>query len=144
MPPVDRDAWIRLGQLLAGRRAQIHARYKNRRLFAAETGINWRLLYDMEHAKRDNFRPKTLSAFETAYQLVPGSIERVLAGGDLEPLPDAPRIAAVPDHAVPRTLREEDADDVIEALIAGNEVLRLLWNYPDPKGPVGKLLARET
>jgi hypothetical protein len=144
MPSADQDARIRLGQLLTGRRAQISARYKNRREFAADTGLNWRLLYDVEQAKRDNFRPETLRAFESAYHLAPGSIDRVLAGGDLEPLPDAPRIAAVPDSAIPRTPREEDADEAIEALIAGNEVLRLLWNYPDPKGPVGKLLDRKT
>ena len=139
--PTDQDARAHLGRLLAARRVELDPRYRNRRTFAADTGMGWRTLYDIEMARRDNFTSGTLRAFESAYRLVPGSLDRF--DGELEPLPaGAPRIAAVPDPGIPREPREEDADEVIEALIAGSEVLTLLWHYPDPKGPVGKLLDR--
>jgi hypothetical protein len=98
MPPADRTAWERLGRLLTERRTQISPRYANRRAFAADREMNWRTLHDIEQAKRDNFKPETMRAFETAYMLAPGSLDRVLAGGDLEPAPD-PRPA--PLRAVP-------------------------------------------
>ena len=104
-------------------------------------------VYDIEEHRRPNFRTTTLAGIAAAYAVTFDSLFAVLRdpGASLEPLPPAgtPRIAAVPDPAVPREPREGDADEVIEALIAGSEVLQLLWRYPDPKGPVGKLLARE-
>lgn len=117
MPPADLSAWERVGPLLAARRAQISPRYANRRAFAADTGINWRTLFDAEHAKRANFKTETLSAFESAYELVPGSLARTLAGGDLEPAPDGPRLSPVPDPAPPLDLATAD-DALIEAMIA--------------------------
>ena len=32
---------------------------------------------------------------------------------------------------------------MVAAMVQGSEVLTLLWRYPDPKGPVGKLLDRQ-
>jgi hypothetical protein len=104
MPPADRTARERLGRLLAGRRAQISPRYANRRAFAADREMNWRTLHDIELAKRDNFRPETMRAFESAYMLVPGSLDRTLAGGELEPLPPA---VAAPPPAPPSTGGDE-------------------------------------
>jgi hypothetical protein len=85
-----RDAWERLGRLLAARRAQIDPRYRIRKVFAAEVGaemdIRESMLADLENAKRPNtFPPATIAAFETAYQLQPGSFEEALAGGELTP-----------------------------------------------------------
>ena len=90
MPTVNRSAWERVGPMLAARRAQISPRYANRQAFADERGVRWRTLHDAEMAKRANFKAVTLRAFETAYMLVPGSLDRTLAGGPLEPVPDAP------------------------------------------------------
>lgn len=85
--PASRKDWERVGPQLAERRVQIDARYANRRLFAEETGLNWRTIYDAEYGKRATFRRDTVASFETAYRLVPGSLARSLAGGPLEPLP---------------------------------------------------------
>jgi hypothetical protein len=87
MPPRPDGAWARAGELLSQRRVEIDPRYRNRRLFAAERGMNWRLLHDLERAKRTNFEPETLTAFEVAYCLVRGSFMRTLDAGELEPLP---------------------------------------------------------
>ena len=134
MPPEDLRAWERAGPMLAARRAQLSPRYANRREFARDTGLNWRTLHDAERAKRANFKDETLRAFEAAYALVPGSLDRTLAGGDLEAaLPEPPRppatraLAAVPDDA--------DEDAVIEMLIAGErddekrEVMEQAWRF---------------
>jgi hypothetical protein len=124
MPPADQEAWKRLGRLLADRRIEIGARYKNKNLFATERQINRRMLWQVESGERDTYRPDTLRAIEAAYMLAPGSLERTLAGGDLERAAAEPAVgrrpatgplAAVPDGA--------DEDAVIEMLIA---------NEPDP------------
>lgn len=93
MPPDQDGARERVGLLLVQRRIEIDPRYRNRRTFAAERGMNWRLLHDIERAKRANFEPETLAAVEVAYDLAPGAIARALAGGDLAPrgAPPAPR-----------------------------------------------------
>jgi hypothetical protein len=79
------DAWKRLGALLVQRRIELAPRYRKRTAFADDVGIKWRLLYDIERAKRDSFTAETLAAVEVAYQWQRGSVMRVLAGGD--PLP---------------------------------------------------------
>jgi hypothetical protein len=131
MPPADRTAWARLGRLLAERRVQISPRYANRRAFAADREMNWRTLHDIELAKRDNFRPDTMRAFEAAYMLAPGSLDRALAGGDLEPLPP---LRAVPDHP----LAAEDPE--IAALIRDWPELETIWALA---GADGKPYPRE-
>lgn len=106
-------SWEKLGRLLAGRRTEIDPRWFNRRVFASETGLNWRLLYDVERARRADFRPETLAAFEVAYRLAPGSIGRTLAGGDLERADPPPqRLAAVRDLPA----RSSGSDDDTELL----------------------------
>jgi AcrR family transcriptional regulator len=133
MPPADRTAWERLGKLLADRRAQISPRYANRRAFAADREMNWRTLHDVELAKRDNFRPETMRAFEAAYMLVPGSLDRVLAGGDLEPLPPPALVPPLPAGALAeQVIRADDA--LIERLIRGDEVLDKIWRLIGPDG----------
>ncbi|TDD97702.1 hypothetical protein [Actinomadura rubrisoli] len=78
----DEAAWTRLGRLLAARRAELSPKFRSRRLFAEFAGINHRVLYDIESARRRNFSPNTLTAIEHACSWKPGSIARILEGGD--------------------------------------------------------------
>ena len=126
MPPADRTARERLGRLLAERRAQISPRYANRRAFAADREMNWRTLYDIEAARRDNFRPETMRAFEAAYMLAPGSLGRTLAGGELEPLPPA---SPAPE-AAPVSYDDEPQGDAAWALFPHDRTKRLIWRVP--------------
>ena len=117
--PASRSDWERVGRQLAERRVQISARYANRRVFAEETGLNWRTLYDAEYGKRATFRRETVGAFETALRLVPGSIDRALAGGDLEPLPDLRAVPAGLHPAAPYLAASPPADDAAAEILAG-------------------------
>jgi hypothetical protein len=80
--PEEQDAWERLGALLERRRVEMDTRYRNLTLFCEERDIDYRLAWDIEHAARDNYRRPTITAIEIAYAWVPGSIRRVLAGGE--------------------------------------------------------------
>jgi len=113
--PASREDWERVGALLIDRRIEISPRYANRRAFAAETGLNWRTLYDAEHGKRATFKPQTVRAFEAAYRLVPGSLVRALAGGGLEPLSEraGPALAAAPPPG-PCSREEELLDHYLD------------------------------
>jgi hypothetical protein len=90
-PSAGSAARERLGSLLKQRRVELGIQYKNRSLFAAETGLNYRLLQDIENAARDNFEDVTLLAVDRAYQWQAGSSARVLAGGDPEPMVFSPQ-----------------------------------------------------
>jgi hypothetical protein len=92
------DAWERLGDMLVQRRISLAPRYRVRELFASDVGLKWRLLYDIERHKRQNFTDETLAAFEVAYQLRPGSIATVLDGGqpELMEVPAAPQPEPIP------------------------------------------------
>jgi hypothetical protein len=92
--PASREDWERVGPQLAARRAQISARYASRRAFADDAGLNWRLLYDAERGRRATFKTETVRALETAYRLVPGSLDGTLAGGPLKPLPAPAEVTA--------------------------------------------------
>lgn len=74
--------WQRLAALLSDRRTRLDPQYKSRLKFAADTGLNERLIADLENARRSSYRSTTLGAVETAYRWAPGSIDRVLEGGD--------------------------------------------------------------
>jgi hypothetical protein len=80
--------WDRLGKLLEQRRVEMDPRWRDLTLFASERGLDWRMAWDVEHNKRTNYRRVTRVAIEVAYGWEPGSIERVLNGGD--PVKDAP------------------------------------------------------
>lgn len=86
MAAIPREAWHRLGELLVGRRVEINRDYRNRRAFAVDVDVDYRVLYDIESARRTNYSQPTLRVIEHAYRLAPGSIDRTLAGGPLEPL----------------------------------------------------------
>ena len=120
MPPENESAWERLGRLLGDRRTEIAARYKNKNLFAEEREINRRMLWSVETGARGNYGKETLRAVERAYMLVPGSVERTVAGGDLEPLgaPAPMRTIPVPPPAA-------------AASEAGEILADLLSRHPD-------------
>lgn len=83
------DQWVRIGEFLQDRRVQIDTRYANLRLFADERGVNYRLAWDAEHARRENYARATLTSLDVAYGLQPGSIRNMIAGGE-------PALADVP------------------------------------------------
>jgi hypothetical protein len=88
MPTVPQDARERLGELLVQRRIELNPRWRKRTVFAEDHGLNWRLLYDIERARRDTFGDETLAAVEVAYRWRKGSIAAVLAGRDPVPMGD--------------------------------------------------------
>lgn len=133
------DNWTRLGELLVRRRIELDPRYSNRQLFAAERGINYRTVSDVERARRSNYEDGTITAVEVAYSVAPGSVAAVLAGGDLAPVPasrpagtpprpaEAPlsRLAAAPPPADAFRPSEEAA-----TLFPGDEVRQRIWDLP--------------
>jgi len=86
----DPAAWAALGGLLQDRRGELDPRYVNRRVFADAQGVNYRVIWDIEHGRRSNFGRSMLTAIEVAYGLARGSIAAYLAGGELEALPGTP------------------------------------------------------
>jgi hypothetical protein len=129
MPPETEGDWKRLGRLLADRRIEIAARYKNKNLFAEERQINRRMLWAIEAGVRDTYTPDTLRAIERSYMLAPGSIERTLAGGGLEPVAES-RAALVPFRpAAPSGPPADEGGQVLADLLArfaGDEVIRAI------------------
>ena len=81
----DTGAWQRLGTALKQRRVTLDQQFRNRKAFAEATGLDYRLIYDIEESRRTNFGVATLTVIEVGYRLMPGSIARFLGGGDLEP-----------------------------------------------------------
>jgi hypothetical protein len=80
-------AWNRLGELLIARRTQIDPSYHSREKFAAVTGLNPRLVYDIERAKRRGFKDSTINSIEHAYEIAPGSVRRALEDPSMTELP---------------------------------------------------------
>ena len=50
-----RAAWVRLGELLVRRRIELDPRYRNRRTFTSERGVEYRIVNDIELGRRDNY-----------------------------------------------------------------------------------------
>ena len=89
--------WRELGIRLKQRRALLDPRWRNRRAFAQDNHLDYRLIYDIEEARRPNFGVTTLTAIAVAYRLAPDSITAFLGGGELDPAP----AAAFQDHDRP-------------------------------------------
>lgn len=85
----------RLGDLLLQRRVDIDARYANRRAFCTEAQVDYRVVSDIESARRDNFSQPVIVQLENAYRLKRGNIERILKGGGLEPQQPIAHVAQV-------------------------------------------------
>lgn len=101
----DALAWGRLGDALTQRRLDLDLRrYRSRVAFCDDKQIDYRVIFDIEKAKRDNFGRATLQDVARAYEVTRASMDRVLhQEGDLEPAPqpDAasgsrPSLRAVP------------------------------------------------
>lgn len=90
MTAPDGHAWQRLGELLVARRTELG--HPKRLPFAKHHGLTHdRTLSDLENARRtrlEGFDPATLAQVEQIYQWAPGSIRKVLAGGDPVKLDD--------------------------------------------------------
>jgi transcriptional regulator with XRE-family HTH domain len=137
-----REDWARLASYTIS--ARKNAGYSTRRSFAAAIGVSDRTLAKLESGERVS--PDTLAAVAAEAGWTPDSPRRILAGREPVPssaVPGASRVASLRPAREPRMPSEDDADEVIEALIAGDEMLQALWGAPDPKGPEGRLLARE-
>jgi hypothetical protein len=98
MPSRPSAAWERLGGSLVRRRLELDPRYRNRKLFAQERcpGL-YRVLSDIELGRRSSYKPAVLLEIEGAYGLEPGSIDRFLAGGDLDASASEPATAPPPE-----------------------------------------------
>lgn len=106
----DTEAWLRVGTLLRLRRQILNPEWANAREFAKATGINYKLVGDVETAGRDpvgNFTLDTVvRKISPAYQVTWLSIADALGGGDLVPLPGTPgagdrRLRAAADPSFP-------------------------------------------
>lgn len=103
----DENQWRRLAKLLADQRGRIEP---NARKFADQSGLNYRLVWDLENAARTNYRPATLTSVEDAYGWEHGSIRLVLDGG--EPVAKSVEIARIPKH--PQRPEIESMDPYIQ------------------------------
>jgi hypothetical protein len=83
--------WIRLGELLTARRAELDPAYFDRAAFARDRGINLKLAQDIENNGRENFTPLTLrDMVAPAYAVTYESVIDALDSGDLVALPGTP------------------------------------------------------
>jgi hypothetical protein len=87
--------WKHLGDLLTKRRIDLDHRYANRRTFCTEMNVDYRVISDIEGGRRDNFSRPTIVQIETAYRLARGNIERIVQGGEIEPLEPPTRVSQV-------------------------------------------------
>jgi hypothetical protein len=96
----DKAARKRLGKLLVQARFEMNPDWRNRRLFAEEQEINYRLVQDIETAARPNFDEGTKMFIETKYGWALGSIDRVLEGGEpVKAVQMPPRLLALIETA---------------------------------------------
>jgi hypothetical protein len=76
------ERWQRLGAQLIQRRTALYPRH-SRGAFSETTGLSYRLVYDIEEARRTNFGTPVIAGIEAAYKLAPGAIGRFLDGAEL-------------------------------------------------------------
>ena len=139
----DSARWQLLGTRLKQRRAVLDPRWRNRRAFAEDNGVDYRLVYDIEEARRANFGVPALTALEVSYRLAPGSFRAFVAGGDLDltgpagaagavsvvrssPGPEAPGDEHLVERALPFLPAEgaERVNDLTREILARAEVAR--------------------
>lgn len=102
------ERWQRLGALLIQRRTALYPR-RSRGEFSEATGLSYRLVYDIEQARRTNFGTTVIGGIEAAYRLTSGAIGRFLDGGELE-VQDGGK-AAVPSPSAGLSRREHATED---------------------------------
>lgn len=151
-PSQPDPAWQRLGEMLIKRRVDIDARYRNRRIFCADTDTDYRVISDIESARRTNFSQPMISHLETAYRLKAGNIKRMVLGGELDPADPVARVGRValhvPDAGTPG-VRIEQVDDshlqvglMIETDVTMDEVYERLGDLsPNEESMIGNMKA---
>ena len=94
MDTYPNDAWTRLGRMLERRRGELGYGFRQRARFARERGggmISVKTISRMENGERASYHESTVGTVEAMYQWSPGSVERVLTGGEPNPLLLAPQ-----------------------------------------------------
>ncbi|MFF4989669.1 hypothetical protein ACFY19_20920 [Streptosporangium saharense] len=119
MSPYSQEAWAQLGALLKARRVEIDTRYRNRSLFCRERQLHYRVVGDLEGARRTNFTADLLRAAEVAYGLARGAITTALSEAPVESLQLETPVAETSTTAegvllvpVPSQLSEAERDQV--------------------------------
>jgi hypothetical protein len=81
-----KQAWKDLGARLEQRRGQLGYGYRQRGAFVSDRGgtMSVKTIARLERGERDSYPPATIASFEALYAWRPGSIERVLSGGEPE------------------------------------------------------------
>lgn len=126
--------WQRLAELLTARRVELNDAWRTRQQFCRDTGAEYRIVHDLENAKRTNYSGSTLALIERAYRWQPGSIRAVLDGGDPTPVEPAVRVYEASASVEPVTDAEHVDDElakwIIDALRNGVDMRE--WNLNDP------------
>jgi hypothetical protein len=93
MDTYPKDAWRRLGRMLERRRGELGYGFRQRARFARERGggtISVKTISRLENGERASYPESTVGTVESMYQWSPGSVERVLTGGEPNPVLLAP------------------------------------------------------
>lgn len=109
--------WQRLGALVSERRGDLGLTQEDVRAAGGPSTATQRLI---EGAHQSRYQPVILARLEAALGWQPGSVRRILAGGEPVPVSAAP--AAVPLAAAPEPPAEPAADAEVNA-----QVLSLLF-----------------
>lgn len=117
------------------RRIELDPRYANRQVFAAERGINYRIVSSFERGERSNYDASTIAAIEVGYGLRPGAIAGALDGGDLGPVASPEPEARPPVPPEPPTSAE-----AARRLFPGDETLQLLWQLDESEDHRARLI----
>lgn len=80
MPRVN--VWQRLGEQIRTDRVRLGMRTQPE--LARRAGLGRRTVSDLERGARANYSPDTLGAVEAALGWAPGTVSRILAGGQVE------------------------------------------------------------
>ena len=119
-------AWQNLAGLLTNRRIALDPKYRNRRVFCDERHLDYRVISDIEGARRANFSTHMLTAIEVGYELADGAIKEALANPDLTELPTNARLTD------PRT-NPAPADVPLPAYVAFSKLepwVQDIWRSP--------------
>jgi hypothetical protein len=93
MDTYPHDAWRRLGRMLERRRGELGYGFRQRARFARERGggmISVKTISRLENGERASYPESTVGTVEAMYQWSAGSVERVLTGGEPNPVLLAP------------------------------------------------------
>lgn len=120
------QAWKRLGELLERRRGELGYGFRQREQFLRDRGgppPSLKTVARLERGERAAYPPATVALLESLYDVPPGSFERALSGGSLEPPAPVPDpVRAVPPAA------------------AGDKAAAVLSRVPEPDRPFFSVL----